>query len=437
MKTLFTLAISFLTLISSVYGITYTSMADGAINNPAIWSTDGGVTPCSCIPVADFGSLMAINKGNIEINHHITSPVRTSLLGTSLTVNINASGSFIVSGPFEVRAGVVRNFAVLNAHSVTVYNSGFLYSFGVMNIDPGDLVNNFQGRIEIYGQVYINSGNVYNNGFFTMRSSSQVIAAGNLTNDAYFLMEPGSCVNLYGQVQNNREMNLINGPGNAYVQSGSNITNDSLWNSAIDYCAPGTVSGLSHAQNCAGCGTLPVELVDFNASIDQDQTVLNWETKSETQNSFFTIERSADGENFETVIDVLSDSPLQGASYQAVDPAPYSGISWYRLSQTDQNGTTRTLETVMVQSGLVNSNHFNAFPNPFNETIRVTTLGMEGASVEIRVLDVTGKIVATQIVDNTFDHQIYEVNPGSLQPGLYLVQVTGKQKTESFKLFHK
>lgn len=275
MKKIFTILLAALALINiNLAAQTFTSIGDGNLNDPTIWSTDGGITNCNCTPISEFGGLFAINKGSMEINHDIRSNTRTTVLGSGIIVDINLDGSLSVADEFEVRSGVVNNYGILTANKVTIYNSGYLHSMGILEIEPGDLVNAFQGRLEIFGQVFVRQGSIYNEGWITLRTGSQVVAAGDLTNDAFIDFEPGACMNLYGEVQNNFEMDLINGPGFAYVQSGSNITNDSLWNTAINYCAPGTVTGLSHAPNCSGCGTLPVELVDFNATMENEQTLL-------------------------------------------------------------------------------------------------------------------------------------------------------------------
>jgi hypothetical protein len=85
--------------------------------------------------------------------------------------------------------------------------------------------------------------------------------------------------------------------------------------------------------------TLPIELLFFNAK-PQDKTVqLSWETASELNNNYFTIERSADGIQFEELKTVAgAGNSSQNSSYTEMDLSPYQGISYYRLRQTDFNG---------------------------------------------------------------------------------------------------
>ena len=87
---------------------------------------------------------------------------------------------------------------------------------------------------------------------------------------------------------------------------------------------------------------LPIELLYFDPWYSQkdNNAKIEWVTASERNNDFFTIEKSLNGENWETV------SILDGAGnsskelfYQITDDMPYFGVSYYRLKQTDFDGS--------------------------------------------------------------------------------------------------
>lgn len=84
---------------------------------------------------------------------------------------------------------------------------------------------------------------------------------------------------------------------------------------------------------------LPVELLSFQGQIIQGEIVLHWQTASETNNHYYTIERSRDMQTW----DILG--RLEGAgnsnqllSYSFADRLPLQGVSYYRLKQTDFDG---------------------------------------------------------------------------------------------------
>ena len=89
-----------------------------------------------------------------------------------------------------------------------------------------------------------------------------------------------------------------------------------------------------------GNGTpLPISLLDFNVRPVLNQVEITWTTASETNNDFFTVERSQDGREFIPigVVDGAGNSNTI-LNYKLMDADPYVGISYYRLKQTDFDG---------------------------------------------------------------------------------------------------
>ena len=88
----------------------------------------------------------------------------------------------------------------------------------------------------------------------------------------------------------------------------------------------------------ADVGTpLPVELLSFETECDDNNVALNWVTASEINNDYFTIERSTDAVNFETAGTVSGNG--NNSNYTWTDDNSINGTAYYRLKQTDFNGT--------------------------------------------------------------------------------------------------
>ncbi|MCS6991495.1 MAG: CUB domain-containing protein [Chitinophagales bacterium] len=94
------------------------------------------------------------------------------------------------------------------------------------------------------------------------------------------------------------------------------------------------------------CPVLPVEVSSFACLVQSTQIVLQWTSESEYNNERWIIERSADGEIFETI------GTLKGKSFSTVptqyvfaDPRPLPGPNYYRLKQADTNGTISTIQS--------------------------------------------------------------------------------------------
>jgi hypothetical protein len=154
-----------------------------------------------------------------------------------------------------------------------------------------------------------------------------------------------------------------------------------------------TISSFSEFWIHSGAGVLPIELLTFNATPENDNVLLNWSTASETNNDFFTIEKTKDGLTFETVA-ILNGAgnSTQLNNYHCIDQHPYEGVSYYRLKQTDFNGQFTYSEFKSVEY-FSEENLFSVFPNPGNGIINVVCPGSKDELVMLEIIDNMGRIV--------------------------------------------
>ncbi len=99
--------------------------------------------------------------------------------------------------------------------------------------------------------------------------------------------------------------------------------------------------GWTITADADNCGGLPIELSLFEAHMQDDQTVLcSWQTQSEINNDYFTLERSVDAINFEQIFMIEgAGNSNQILNYDYIDQDPYNQVSYYRLKQTDFDGS--------------------------------------------------------------------------------------------------
>ncbi|HKK78068.1 MAG TPA: matrixin family metalloprotease [Phaeodactylibacter sp.] len=98
--------------------------------------------------------------------------------------------------------------------------------------------------------------------------------------------------------------------------------------------SPGPMTALS-----SGCAALPVELLHFQARRSGSRAELEWATATELNNDYFTLERSADGRQYQEIAQVMGAGTVQQQRvYRFEDREPVPGINYYRLWQTDYDG---------------------------------------------------------------------------------------------------
>ncbi len=148
-------------------------------------------------------------------------------------------------------------------------------------------------------------------------------------------------------------------------------------------------------------GALPIELLDFKAVANGQQVDLNWSTGTERDNDFFTIEKTTDGINYETVGQVQgAGNSTSQRDYTYTDYNPSAGTSYYRLRQTDYNGETEAFEAFAVEvakTGIIS----NVFPNPATDSRVNVTVSQTGSMVQVNLYNMFGQLVSTQMVDAT------------------------------------
>ena len=184
---------------------------------------------------------------------------------------------------------------------------------------------------------------------------------------------------------------------------------------------------------------LPVILLSFAAElVDNTQVALVWVTASEINNDHFTIERSTNGLTFTEIIRVSgagdSNSELE---YEAYDDSPAEGISYYRLKQTDFDGTEETFTMVVVnfEKNSDGSCILRVFPNP---CIGQCTIDLsecehnESAEIKVEMIDALGNLVYSKIPYRQFDgsFQFSIDSSNNLKPGVYIVR--GASQSESY-----
>jgi|GEM_PF-3203778 len=172
---------------------------------------------------------------------------------------------------------------------------------------------------------------------------------------------------------------------------------------------------------------LPVQLISFNAKLQNKEVALTWATASEINNDYFTVERSADGAHFEDILTKQGAGNSQAVNnYTAFDEQPLPGISYYRLKQTDFNGASKTFNIVTVNNN-VSIQDFNiasAYPTLFSDHFTIDYKVPASGDVRVVVTDMTGAIVRDVTMPaNNGENNLNVSNTKDWANGIYIVQL--------------
>lgn len=102
--------------------------------------------------------------------------------------------------------------------------------------------------------------------------------------------------------------------------------------------------------SCPVCNILmPVELINFDASLIGDNLFFEWTTQTETDNRWFVIDESDDLRSWNEIYRCDgAGTTLEVHNYTATVGAKHTGTMYYRLRQIDTNGAMTTGPVVAV-----------------------------------------------------------------------------------------
>ena len=145
-------------------------------------------------------------------------------------------------------------------------------------------------------------------------------------------------------------------------------------------------------KTLAHLSSLPVTLVSFDVKQNNKTVLAEWKTNNETNNSFFSIERSSDQRNF-TSIGVINanGNTSRSQQYQFVDKNPLEGKSFYRLKQVDINGTFKYSLTRQIEFQKSGTNS-QLFPTVTTDNIQIQ-LSATPAGVTCSIINSAGMVV--------------------------------------------
>jgi hypothetical protein len=198
---------------------------------------------------------------------------------------------------------------------------------------------------------------------------------------------------------------------------------------ASGYCIKGITNIL------CGATSLPIGLISFSARPDDNKVYLTWETATETNNDFFTVERSVEGSMFEKVLTKKgagnSNVPVY---YEAVDEKPFRGVSYYRLRQTDYDGNYSFSEIMRIN--FIRETATNIAPNPVTEekNLMLSFESPANDELNISIHNALGILIYTFSVPAVIGENNIPLKVPFLNNGMYFVDIKSSAETETLKL---
>lgn len=279
---------------------------------------------------------------------------------TNVTGDIGTNSGAFAGFPPGIVNGVIHVADSSSLHAATATEDAYLFMNGIScdSVIPVVLGNNQVLSQKVY---CLTSGSTLN-GNLTLDGQGDPNALFIFKIDGSFSTSTFSHVILIDSASANNVYWQING---AFVLGdSSSFTGTLIANGAISLLSGASLNG--QALSRAGAintyainatlatppvSTLPIELLNFNGYNIHSYNLLSWSTATETNNNYFTLERTIDGINFTEVSRITGSGTSSSTNYYSfADYGFDNAINYYRLKQTDYNGQSETFGFILINN---------------------------------------------------------------------------------------
>ena len=210
-----------------------------------------------------------------------------------------------------------------------------------------------------------------------------------------------------------------------------------LVHGANGYVLQANISGFSSFYFATGNITLPVTLLSFTGSLQNNATLLNWETANEINTSHFIVERSIDNASFDGIGTVAANgttSSNTNYSYTDNDVTTLpSNVIYYRLKMVDIDGSSKYSNTIIINLADI-AGRVSVYPNPASHSIKVMITAVADGKGQWKITDNSGRVVmqSTSTLRKGNNNVVIDIN--KLAAGLYYLNVSGPGVDQKVKL---
>ena len=169
--------------------------------------------------------------------------------------------------------------------------------------------------------------------------------------------------------------------------------------------------------------SLPLTLVNFQGkNINARENILAWVTENEKDVSHFELERSQNGQKFESIGQITARNKKQQSIYQFSDNKAQKE-NYYRLKMIDNDGKFEYSKIIYLKNEAASDEPL-VYPNPVEQTLFIKNIKKENG---LSIYNNTGIQVLS------FDQAPDEIDTSNLPNGIYFVK-TGQHSLKFIKL---
>ena len=185
------------------------------------------------------------------------------------------------------------------------------------------------------------------------------------------------------------------------------------------------VNSIHTNAQLAGTGetSLPLKLNVFNAKLNSNKVILNWEVSEQQNISYYIIEKNNGGGYDEAGVVFANEDGLSKYSFTDKIEGKKKGMILYRLRVVSKIGKYTYSATRMIRMEEIQTFTVNTYPNPCVNELRISVPQMwQDYKITYELYNLKGQLVKK--IDNNKASQTEVINVASINTGIYALKIT-------------
>lgn len=196
---------------------------------------------------------------------------------------------------------------------------------------------------------------------------------------------------------------------------------------------------ITEGSAAVACGTVALELLSFEGKASDQGNQLYWQTATEANSDYFTVERSKDGRNFEAIEQIKAKGNSQTIEkYEFLDESVLARNSFYRLLETDVDGLSKVVSNVIeIQREQRDFKMLSVYPIPANNFITIEFSTPKNETVGMMVYNIEGELIERKTIETTAGIHQLKLDLSEYRKGTYFMNLISSDNEPLMHRFAK
>jgi hypothetical protein len=181
---------------------------------------------------------------------------------------------------------------------------------------------------------------------------------------------------------------------------------------------------------------LPIKLQQFTGALQDKKVILKWTADQDDPAGSFTIQRSANGQDFESLYQQPVTNQTGNHTYTFTDQSPLPGPSYYRLAIRERDhieySKIITLKTALPALAIK-----RLYPVPATKRLQLEIIAEKAQPVTIDIITSSGMLLQRTARQLTNGINYLNIPVAQLATGLYFVRINGTGSEPLIRAFNK